>query len=152
MKIETMIEIKEGIQHYFTIKISAQGEYIENISEVETLEPYQTAIYSYNGTTLMDMVKELEEKAMNEFKKELLLNNLKRNFQGYGYSRKLAIKEVMEEGYLVGFHYDLMGVASIERLNAKTATIEDMMGIKSYVDYDYINSLYPDELCILNKE
>ena len=152
MKIEIRKTIQEGIKDYFTITFSAIGEYIENISGTEQLSSHDLTCYSKDGKDLMNTIEKREKVVMKKLREELMLNNFKKNIITHGYSRKLAIKEVLEEKYQLFFQYDLLGFASFEELNNKGAVIEDMFNKKHLVGFEYIDNLSLDQFYVLEKE
>jgi len=151
MRIIINHQIKYCGDSIYSVKFDAKGCYIDN-EGMENLKGTSCAFFASNLDDLQKIIEGEKIKLEKEFKNELLLANFKKNILNYGYSRRLAIKEVMESGSLVGFHYDLMGCAIIERINAKSLTIEDICNRKHYITVDYLNLLHLEQFFVCDKE
>jgi hypothetical protein len=149
MKINfTEIETKTTDNIYYGITIKSQGFYIDekNSKPIELTE--KSTAFCLGNKTLEERTKEIVTSFYNELEEELILKNFIINIKEYGYSRLLALKEVIEQGFKLGFFYDFLGSATIERINNKSLTIEDITNRKHYIDLNYLNKLSMDQFFI----
>jgi hypothetical protein len=128
------------MKHYYTVTFEGTGKY-HSQADIEVLGNESMTCFASDKERLNERIEERKEEVRVKFEKVLLLNNFIKNIREYGYSIRLAIKEVMEQGYKVGFHYNLMGCATIERINGKSFTIEDICNRKHYLKDEYMNSI-----------
>lgn len=138
-KIEVDIKTENNNNEIFTMTVKPKGIYLKESGFIELTE--QTIVFSLANRTREECTQHYLTELKEKMETELVLKGFIQNIKEYGYSRLLALEEVMEQGYKLGFHYDLMGCADILRINKKSLTIEDITDTKHYVDKKYLNEL-----------
>lgn len=142
MKIESTITIKQcGVSDFYDVTINLKGKYIDVSCNMVELEPYYNTCYMLNTNESILLIESMQKEAILKAKKELLLLSFNENIKKYGYPLELAIKEIMESGFKIGFHYDLFSSAIIEKFNKKSITINDACNRKHYIDPKYLHAL-----------
>lgn len=144
-------EIAEGnSKNYYNVKFLGYGTYINNEAIRQVLEE-NVYFYAYSKEELQNLINVKVKEYEIEVQEIIILNAFKDNLSKYGYPITLAIKEVMESGFKVGFHYNLMGCASIDKINSKSFTITDIMNRKNYVTKEYLQSLLLSQFYVTKK-
>jgi len=123
----------------YTLQFECTGYSMKNHKGNEyQLKRKECVIGLYNGKTLKERVEELKKEFSDEWYNELMLYIFKDISSSDG--RLSALKSIMDDGYILGFYYDLMGCAEIIRINKKSLTILDICDNKHYISYDYFNN------------
>jgi hypothetical protein len=113
---------------YYNLKIYHNSELFESYAFFERDE---SQVQSFVDKKINECKIKLNEK--NEL--QLFIENIKK------IGVQNAIIDTMKKGFKIGFHYNLMGCATIERVNKKSFTIIDICNRKNYIDEKYLKGL-----------
>jgi hypothetical protein len=150
MEIRVATEVFEPQKNYYNVNFEFFGKYL-SIDEEIKLRERRTCFYANSKEDLQVLIDERIKEFEVIAEEELMLKSFIKNIREYGYSRKLAIKEVIRDGFKVGFNYDFMGSATIDRINNKSFTITDICNRKHYIDEKYINSLLLNQFYVVKE-
>ena len=134
-------KVKEIVSKYnIETKIQAQVTLFENGTISTTIELTYRKAYSdlkytemFTNKDLTKVFEELDNFVAELDKQKMLITKLAKD-------RYNSLIELINQGYAVYYHYDLMGVLSFDKVNKKSITCFDITNKKHYITKDIVNS------------
>ena len=138
MEIRTIKTIKQGYGAYTVTYLAIGYSMKQGISAPIKLSE-KSVTFVLSDRTLEQCIKQYEKQFSSDYwYNEIMLYVFKEFALSDG--KISALKTIMNDGYTLGFHYNLMGCAEVIRINKKSLTIEDITDSKHYITYDYFNN------------